>query len=68
VFRAILDAVPLTLLLVAAVVLSLAAVLGLVVAVSLVVLMDLSYPFSGDVAIARDDFRSGALSQFFYGP
>ncbi len=44
------------------------AAIAMVVAVSLVVLMDLSYPFSGDVAIAPDDFRSGALSQFFYGP
>ena len=30
-----------------------------------VVLLDLSYPFSGDVAIAPDDFKTGALQQFF---
>ena len=39
-----------------------------VVAVSLVVLLDLSYPFSGDVAIAPDDFKTGALGQFFPPP
>ncbi len=44
------------------------APIALVVAVSLVVLLDLSYPFSGDVAIAPDDFRTGALDQFFPAP
>ncbi len=44
------------------------AAIAMVVAVSLVVLLDLSYPFSGDVAIAPDDFKSGALSQFLHGP
>ena len=39
-----------------------------VVAVSLVVLLDLSYPFSGDVAIGPDDFKTGALEQFFAPP
>jgi hypothetical protein len=74
VFRAILNTVPLTVLLVAAVVLTLAvhalgpAAIAVVVAVSLIVLLDLCYPFSGDVVIAPDDFRSGALSQFLYGP
>jgi hypothetical protein len=41
------------------------AAIAAVVAVSLVVLLDLSYPFSGDVAIAPDDFKTGALGQFF---
>ena len=41
------------------------AAVAAVVAVSLVVLVDLSYPFSGDVAIAPDDFKTGALGQFF---
>jgi hypothetical protein len=41
------------------------AAIAMVVAVSLVVLLDLSYPFSGDVAIAPDDFKTGALGQFF---
>lgn len=41
------------------------AAIAMVVAVSLVVLADLSYPFSGDVAIAPDDFKTGALGQFF---
>jgi hypothetical protein len=41
------------------------AAIAMVVAVSLVVLLDLSYPFSGDVSIAPDDFRTGALGQFF---
>jgi Protein of unknown function (DUF4239) len=41
------------------------AAVAAVVAVSLVVLVDLSYPFSGDVAIAPDDFKNGALGQFF---
>jgi hypothetical protein len=37
-----------------------------VVAVSLVVLVDLSYPFSGDFAIPPDDFQTGALAPFFH--
>ena len=44
------------------------AAVAAVVAVSLVVLLDLSYPFSGDVAIAPDDFKTGALGQFFPPP
>jgi hypothetical protein len=39
--------------------------IALVVAISLVVLVDLTYPFSGDVAITPDDFKTGALQQFF---
>lgn len=41
------------------------AAIAIVVVVSLVVLVDLTYPFSGDVAIAPDDFKTGALQQFF---
>ena len=37
-----------------------------VIAVSLVVLIDLSYPFSGDFAISPDDFQTGPLAQFFH--
>jgi hypothetical protein len=44
------------------------AAIAAVVAVSLVVLLDLSYPFSGDVSIAPDDFKTGALGQFFAPP
>jgi hypothetical protein len=35
--------------------------------VPLVVLVDLTYRFSGDVAIEPDDFKTGALEQFFAG-
>jgi hypothetical protein len=41
------------------------AAIAMVVAISLVVLVDLTYPFSGDVAITPDDFKTGALQQFF---
>lgn len=41
------------------------AAIAIVVAFSLVVLVDLSYPFSGDLAIAPDDFKTGALEPFF---
>jgi hypothetical protein len=44
------------------------AAIAMVVAVSLVVLLDLSYPFSGDVSIAPEDFKTGALAQFFPPP
>jgi hypothetical protein len=44
------------------------AAIAMVVAVSLVVLLDLSYPFSGDVAIAPDAFKAGAFGQFFPEP
>jgi hypothetical protein len=37
-----------------------------VIAVSLVVLVDLTYPFSGDFAIKSDSFQSGALEPFFH--
>jgi hypothetical protein len=39
--------------------------IALVIALSLVVLVDLSYPFSGDLSISSDPFKSGALAQFF---
>jgi hypothetical protein len=41
--------------------------IAVVVAVSLVVVVDLTYPFSGDVAIEPDDFKTGALEQCFAG-
>jgi Protein of unknown function (DUF4239) len=44
------------------------AAIAMVVAVSLVVLFDLSYPFSGDVAIAPSDFKAGTLEQYFSQP
>lgn len=39
-----------------------------VVVFSLLVLADLSYPFSGDVRVEPDEFRSGVLSQYFPSP
>ena len=44
------------------------AAVAAVLAVSLVVLVDLSYPFSGDVAIAPDDFKSGVLGAILLPP
>ena len=38
---------------------------ALVLAMSLVVLLDLTYPFSGDLSVGPAPFRSGALAQFF---
>jgi hypothetical protein len=43
------------------------AAIAVVVAVSLVVLVDLSYPFSGSVTVSPDSFKSGVLAQFFQG-
>jgi hypothetical protein len=43
------------------------AAIAVVVAVSLVVLVDLSYPFSGTVTVSNESFKSGALAQFFHG-
>jgi hypothetical protein len=40
---------------------SVAIVLGL----SLVVLLDLTYPFSGDLSVGSSPFRTGVLAQFF---
>jgi Protein of unknown function (DUF4239) len=39
--------------------------IGVVVAFSLVVLLDLSYPFSGDVTISPRPYKTGVLAQFF---
>ncbi len=40
--------------------------IALVVALSLVVLVDLSYPFSGSLVVSSDPFRTGVLAQFFH--
>jgi hypothetical protein len=42
--------------------------IAVVVIFSLVVLVDLSYPYSGEVAISSNPFTTGALSQFFQRP
>jgi hypothetical protein len=39
--------------------------IALVVALSLVVLVDLSYPFSGSLNVSSSPFQTGALAQFF---
>ena len=44
-----------------------AASIALVVGLSLVVLIALVYPFSGDLAVGPEPFRTGGLAQFF-GP
>jgi Protein of unknown function (DUF4239) len=41
------------------------AAIAAVLAISLVVLVDLSYPFSGDFAIPPDDFQTGVLEPSF---
>jgi hypothetical protein len=41
------------------------AAIAMVIVISLVVLADLSYPFSGEVALSSDPFKTGALQQFF---
>lgn len=41
------------------------AAIAMVVVISLVVLADLSYPFSGEVAISSDAFKSGVLQRSF---
>jgi hypothetical protein len=41
------------------------AAIAIVVAFSLVVLLDLSYPFSGDVTVDPAPFETGVLAQFF---
>lgn len=41
------------------------AAIAVVVAVSLVVLVDLSYPFSGSVTVSPENFKTGVLAQFF---
>jgi Protein of unknown function (DUF4239) len=42
-----------------------AGAIAILIAFSLVVLLDLSYPFSGDLAIEPDPFETGALREFF---
>ena len=42
------------------------AAVAAVIAVSLVVLVDLTFPFSGDFAISPGDFKTGVLNQFFH--
>ena len=44
-----------------------AASIALVVGLSLVVLIALVYPFTGDLAVDPEPFRTGSLAQFF-GP
>jgi len=58
--RGVLNAVPIPVLLLAAVALAIAVV----VVFSLLVLADLSYPFSGHVAIALEPFDTGTLARF----
>jgi hypothetical protein len=38
---------------------------AIVLGLSLVVLLDLTYPFSGDLSVGSSPFRAGALAQFF---
>ena len=40
--------------------------IALVIALSLVVLVDLSYPFSGSLDLSSSPFQTGALAQFFH--
>ena len=42
------------------------AAIAAVLAFSLLVLVDLSYPFSGDFAIDPESFQRGVLEQFFH--
>ena len=42
-----------------------AGAVALVLGLSLVVLLDLTYPFSGDLSVGSAPFRNGALAQFF---
>ena len=42
-----------------------AGAIALVLGLSLVVLLDLTYPFSGDLSVSSAPFRTGALAQFF---
>ncbi len=42
-----------------------AAAIALVLGFSLVVLLDLTYPFSGDLSVGSGPFRTGALAQSF---
>jgi hypothetical protein len=42
-----------------------AGAIALVLGLSLVVLLDLTYPFSGDLSVDSEPFRTGALAQFY---
>jgi hypothetical protein len=42
-----------------------AGAVAIVLGLSLVVLLDLTYPFSGDLSVGSAPFRTGALAQFF---
>jgi hypothetical protein len=42
-----------------------AGAIALVLGLSLVVLLDLTYPFSGDLSVNSEPFRTGTLAQFF---
>ena len=42
-----------------------AGAVAIVLGLSLVVLLDLTYPFSGDLSVGTAPFRNGALAQFF---
>jgi hypothetical protein len=42
-----------------------AGAVALVLGLSLVVLLDLTYPFSGDLSVGSRPFRTGVLAQFF---
>ncbi len=42
-----------------------AGAVAIVLGLSLVVLLDLTYPFSGDVSVGSRPFQTGALAQFF---
>ncbi len=41
--------------------------IALVIVLSLVVLVDLSYPFSGSLNVSSSPFQTGTLAQFFHG-
>ena len=41
------------------------AAIAIIIAFSLVVLLDLSYPFSGDFTVDPEPFETGVLAQFF---
>ncbi len=43
-----------------------ACAISLVVVLSLVVLVDLSYPFSGDLVVSNEPFKTGELAQVFH--
>jgi hypothetical protein len=42
-----------------------AGAVALILGLSLVALLDLTYPFSGDLSVSSAPFRTGVLTQFF---